>query len=78
MELRARGHAINHKRVAKVMTRNGLHVKRRRSFKPTSGAEADLATFPNLYRNIIPTAPDRACVADITYIRTRPASSILR
>jgi putative transposase len=69
LELKARGHIINHKRVARVMKENGLNVRRRRSFKPTSGAEADLAAFPNLYRNIIPTVPDRVWVADITYIR---------
>ncbi len=68
LELKAQGHVINHKRVARVMKGNGLNVRRRRSFKPASGAEPDLATFPNLYRNIIPTAPDRVWVADITYI----------
>lgn len=51
------------------MKEHGLSPRPRRRFKPNAGAEVDLATFPNLYRNIIPTVPDRVWVADITYIR---------
>lgn len=34
-----------------------------------AGSESNLAVFPNRYRNIIPTDPDRVWVADIAYIR---------
>jgi putative transposase len=69
LALRAAGHIINHKRIARVMQEHSLPAIRRRRFKPASGNEADLGVFPNLYRNVIPTAPDRVWVADITYIR---------
>ncbi len=69
LELKAQGHAINHKRVARVMKAHSLNVRRRRGFKPAPGSEADLSVFPNLYRNNIPQEPDQVWVADITYIR---------
>src|SRR5450830_1636252 len=39
MELKARGHVINHKRVARVMRENALHAHHRRRFKPVAGSE---------------------------------------
>jgi putative transposase len=69
LALQAAGHVINHKRIARVMKEHSLPAKRRRRFKPVPGNEADLAVFPNLYRNVIPSAPDQVWVADITYIR---------
>jgi putative transposase len=69
LALRAAGHVINHKRIARVMKEHSLPATRRRRFKPASGNETDLAVFPNLYRNVIPTTPDRVWIADITYIR---------
>src|SRR5450830_383544 len=69
LELRERGHVINHKRVARVMRENDLHAHHRRRFKPVAGSESNLAVFPNRYRNIIPAEPDRVWVADISYIR---------
>lgn len=69
LELKARGHVVNHKRVARIMKAHGLHAHRRRRFKPAKGFEADLCVYPNMYRNNIPTEPDRVWVADITYIR---------
>lgn len=68
-ELRRRGHAVNHKRVARVMKANGLGMKRRRRFIQTTDSDHDLPIFPNLYLNVIPARPDQVWVADITYIR---------
>jgi putative transposase len=68
-ELRRRGVAINHKRVSRVMTANGLGVKPRRRFVRTTDSEHDLPVFPNLYRNVIPARPNVVWIADITYIR---------
>ena len=68
-ELRRRGHVVNHKRVARVMSASGLGVKRRRRFVATTDSAHDQPIFPNLYRNVIPTRLDLVWVADITYIR---------
>ena len=69
LELRRRGHSVNHKRVARVMKAEGLGIKPRRRFVRTTDSRHDLPVFPNLYRNVIPARPDRVWVADITYIR---------
>lgn len=68
-ELARRGHAVNHKRVARVMSVHGLGIKQRRRFVATTNSEHDQPIFPNLYRNVIPTRLDLVWVADITYIR---------
>jgi putative transposase len=68
-ELRRRGHAVNHKRVARVMKAHGLGIKQRRRFVATTDSDHDLPIFPNLYRNVIPARLDLVWVADITYIR---------
>lgn len=68
-ELRRRGHAVNHKRVARLMSANGLSIKQRRRFIATTDSNHAQPIFPNLYRNVIPTKLDLVWVADITYIR---------
>lgn len=68
-ELQARGCIVNHKRVARVMKEASLSVKPRRRYIKASRTETDLAVFSNLYRNVIPSVPDRVWVADITFIR---------
>ncbi len=68
-ELRRRGQAVNHKRVARVMKAHGLGIKQRRRFVATTDSDHDLPIFPNLYRNVIPAQLDLVWVADITYIR---------
>lgn len=68
-ELRARGMAINHKRIERVMRENGLNVKpRRRRTISTTDSDHDLPIFPNIYQNRVPPKPDMIWVADITYI----------
>lgn len=68
-ELRRRGFAINHKKVARIMRVAGLGIKPRKRFVRTTDSRHDSPIFPNLYRNIIPDRPDRVWVADFTYIR---------
>ena len=68
-ELHRRGHAVNHKRVARVMTAKGAGIKQRRRFVRTTDSDHDQPIFPNLYRNVIPNGTDQVWVADITYIR---------
>lgn len=65
-ELRRRDHAVNHKRVARVMAEHGLGIKRRRRFVRTTDSDHDGPIFPNLYRNVIPAKLDLVWVADIT------------
>jgi len=63
------GWAVNHKRVLRVMREESLlcHLKRR--FVPTTDSGHDWRTYPNLLTDTVLDAPDRAWVADITYIR---------
>lgn len=68
-ELRRRGYVVNHKRVARVMTAQGLSIKLRRRFVRTTDSKHDSPIFPNLYRKVIPTRPNVVWVADFTYIR---------
>jgi putative transposase len=68
-ELHARGHVVNHKRVARIMKERSLGIKPRKRYVKSGTREIDLAVFPNLYRNVIPSLPDRVWVADITFIR---------
>jgi len=63
------GHRVNHKRVARVMRIHGLSIKPRRRTVRTTNSNHNWPIFPNLYRNVIPTRPDKVWVADITYIR---------
>lgn len=68
-ELKARGHVVNHKRVARIMKEASLGIKPRKRFINRGSKEDGLTVFPNLYRNVIRVVPDRAWVADITFIR---------
>ena len=68
-ELHRRGHAVNHKRIARLMRANALGIKPRRRFVRTTDSAHDQPVWPNLYRNVIPSRPDLVWVADITYIR---------
>jgi putative transposase len=68
-ELGQRGHQVNHKRVARVMRECDLGIRPYHRYVATTNSDHSLPLFPNLYRNVIPTQPDRVWVADLTYIR---------
>lgn len=68
-ELGHRGVQVNHKRVARVMRQDGLGIRPHHRYVATTDSDHRLPLYPNLYRNVIPTQPDRVWVADITYIR---------
>jgi putative transposase len=70
-ELQQRGFAINHKRVLRMMREDNLLCVRRRSFVVTTDSRHNLPVYPNLAREITPTAINQLWVADITYIRLR-------
>ena len=70
-ELQQRGFAVNHKRVLRMMREDNLLCVRSRSFVVTTDSRHGLPVYPNLAREIQPTAINQLWVADITYIRLR-------
>src|SRR3954454_593987 len=70
-ELQQRGFEVNHKRVLRMMREDNLLCVRRRAFVVTTDSRHNLPVYPNLAREITPTAVNQLWVADITYIRLR-------
>lgn len=70
-ELRRRGFDNNHKRVLRLMRADNLLCVRRRAFMRTTDSRHALPEYPNLARELAPTAVNQLWVADITYIRLR-------
>jgi putative transposase len=68
-ELRRRGHAVNHKRVLRLMREDNLLALRRRAWVRTTDSAHALLTYPNLTRELAVSALNQLWVADITYIR---------
>lgn len=70
-ELRRRGTNCGRKRVARLMRKDGLKAKTIRKFKATTNSDHNLPVAENLLnRDFTPDAPNKAWVADITYIWT--------
>ena len=70
-DLRAAGFAVNHKRVHRLMRREGLCARRPRRFVRTTDSRHALALAPNiLEQRFEASAPDRVWLADITYVAT--------
>ena len=70
-ELQRRGFAVNHKRVLRLIRVDNLLCLRQRWFLITTDSHHGLPVYPNLARQMKPTALDQLWVADITYIRLR-------
>jgi putative transposase len=70
-ELQQRGFQVNHKCVLRMMREDNLLCVRRRRFVVTTDSRHDLPVYPNLARDMRPTAMNQLWVADITYIRLR-------
>ena len=68
-ELRRRGMAVNHKRVARLMAEDNLLCLRKRRFVATTDSGHDLRVYLNLAGRMELTGIDQLWVADITYIR---------
>ena len=69
--LRAEGKCVNHKRVARLMSTNGLRAKAARKFKATTNSNHNLPVAPNLLlQDFEASAPDQKWVTDITYLWT--------
>jgi len=70
-ELRARGHRVNAKRVARLMKAHHMAGFQPRRRKRTTIAARSVPKPPDLLnRQFAPGAPDRAWCSDITYVRT--------
>jgi putative transposase len=68
-ELQRRNFGVNHKRVLRLMREDNLLCVRRRAFVTTTDSRHALPVYPNLARDIEPTAVNQLWVAAITYIR---------
>jgi transposase InsO family protein len=70
-ELRAEGRRVGRKRVERLMREKGLAGRRPKRFKRTTDSNHDLPIAENLLqREFDVDAPDKAWVADITYVAT--------
>ena len=70
-DLRAAGFRVNHKRVHRLMRREGLHARAPRRFVRTTDSRHGFALAPNvLDQRFEAPAPDRVWLADITYVAT--------
>jgi putative transposase len=70
-ELRKRGTHVCRHRVARLMREQELQARPRRRFVRTTDSKHSLPTPPNvLDRDFTTTAPNRAWVGDVTYLRT--------
>lgn len=67
----AKGFQVGRQRVVRLMEKLGICACRKRKFKATTDSEHDLPIAQNvLARDFTTTEPDRAWVADMTYIWT--------
>jgi putative transposase len=68
-ELRRRGMAVNHKRVARLMREDNLLAVTPRAFVATTNSDHQLEVYLNLARRMKLSGANQLWVADITYIR---------
>lgn len=67
----AKGFQVGRQRVVRLMAKLGISARPKRKFKATTDSEHDLPIAVNvLDRDFTTTEPDRAWVADMTYIWT--------
>jgi putative transposase len=69
--LKRSGHAVNHKRVLRMMRADNLLSVRQRRFVVTTDGRHSWRIWPNLARRAKPEAPNQLWVSDITYLRLR-------
>jgi putative transposase len=67
-QLHRDGYQVNHKRIGRLMREMGLLCKQPRAYRVTTNSKHKFPRYPNLIKDIIPTAPNQIWVADITYI----------
>jgi putative transposase len=71
-DLKADGHQVGRKRVARLMQEEGLEGQRKRRFRVTTDSRHSHPVAANeLNRNFTASGPNKVWVTDITYIWTR-------
>lgn len=71
-ELKDLGLEVGHRRVGRLMSENGIEVKRNRKFKATTDSNHSLSIAPNLLnRDFHADAPNQKWAGDISYVWTR-------
>jgi transposase InsO family protein len=71
-DLKAAGHKVARKRVARLMRQDGLRARPRRRFVCTTQSKHQHAVAPNVVaRQFDVLAPNLVWVSDLTYLRTR-------
>ena len=58
-QLKAAGKRVNHKRVARIMREQDLRVRPKRCFVATTDSDHGGPIFPNLAKDMVPSAPDQ-------------------
>jgi transposase InsO family protein len=71
-ELRATGHRVSRKRVARLMRERGLRARARRRFRHTTQSNHQEPIAPNVVaRQFEVAAPNQVWVSDLTYLPTQ-------
>ena len=71
-ELKGLGLAVGHRRIGRLMSENGLEVKRNKKFKATTDSNHSFNIAPNLLnRDFYAGAPNQKWAGDISYVWTR-------
>jgi len=77
-ELRAQGHCVGRKRVARLMREAGLRARPRRRFRHTTLSKHREPLAPNVVaRQFEVTAPNQVWVSDLTYLPTQTGFAYL-
>ena len=69
-QLRRQQVACSENRVARLMRREGIRAKQKRPFRPRTTEASPQAPAPNRLKGLAVEQPDRAWVADLTYLWT--------
>ena len=71
-DLRAAGHRVARKRIARLMREHGLRARHRRRFVNTTQSRHKLPIAPNVVaREFEVSAPNQVWVSDLTYLHTQ-------
>jgi len=70
-DLREKGCAVNHKRVARLLRLDGLQALRPKRWVKTTESRHGFAVFANRLRSTQASGPDQIWIADITYLPIR-------
>ena len=71
-ELKELGLEVGHRRVGRLMSENGIEVKRNKKFKATTDSNHAFNIAPNLlHRDCHADAPNQKWAGDISYVWTR-------